>query len=145
MFSCSASARPGWRRALTEAGRRVVVLEARGRIGGRVWTGQRFGPAPVERGAEFVHGAQVATWEWVRRAGLRTIPAPPWSGRRIPPGGGRLAGAWLLALRPGLRRLPAIGRAIAAYRGPEVSLAGWIAARGAGYPGRFVLMRPILQ
>src|SRR5215207_5591211 len=36
-------------RALADAGRRVVVLEARDRIGGRVWTDHAFGPVPVER------------------------------------------------------------------------------------------------
>ncbi|HWQ11839.1 MAG TPA: NAD(P)/FAD-dependent oxidoreductase [Roseiflexaceae bacterium] len=115
--------------ALAEAGRTAVVLEARGRIGGRIWTDHRFGPVPVECGAEFIHGSQVITWGWVRRAGVQTIPAPPWSGRRIALGGGRLAGPWLLALRADLRLLPSVGRELAAHQGPDVSLADWMAAR----------------
>ena len=44
--------------ALGEAGLRVCVVEARDRIGGRVWTVREPGlTAPVELGAEFVHGA----------------------------------------------------------------------------------------
>ena len=42
---------------LAEAGLAVTILEARERIGGRVWT-RRIPPcdAPVEFGAEFIHG-----------------------------------------------------------------------------------------
>jgi monoamine oxidase len=43
-------------RDLTAAGRRVLVLEARDRLGGRVWTHQTP-EGPIELGAEFVHGA----------------------------------------------------------------------------------------
>jgi monoamine oxidase len=44
-------------RQLKLGGRRVVVLEARGRIGGRIHTVRERGwPLPVEGGAEFVHG-----------------------------------------------------------------------------------------
>ncbi len=41
---------------LAEAGRRVVILEARDRVGGRILSEERKGwPGPVELGAEFVH------------------------------------------------------------------------------------------
>jgi monoamine oxidase len=43
-------------RDLTHAGLRVLVLEARDRLGGRVWT-RHTAHGPVELGAEFVHGA----------------------------------------------------------------------------------------
>src|SRR5690349_25132576 len=75
---------------LADAGRRVVVLEARDRIGGRVWTDRSFGPIPVERGAEFIHGERADTWALVRLGGLRTEPFSRWSGRRIALGSGRL-------------------------------------------------------
>jgi len=42
-------------RALRDAGHEVVVLEARDRIGGRIWT-PVVGGAPVDAGAMFVHG-----------------------------------------------------------------------------------------
>lgn len=56
---------------LAAAGLRTVVLEARGRLGGRVDT--HFDPAwpvPIERGAEFVHGLPRESWEIVHRAAL---------------------------------------------------------------------------
>jgi len=43
-------------RKLHAANRRVVVLEARERIGGRVWTDRSSPDAPVELGAQWIHG-----------------------------------------------------------------------------------------
>jgi monoamine oxidase len=63
-------------RALREAGARVVVLEARDRVGGRVWTDRSWGPRPVELGAEFVHGELADTWPELRRLGARHRPWP---------------------------------------------------------------------
>jgi monoamine oxidase len=116
-------------RALADAGREVIVLEARDRIGGRVWTDHAFGPIPVERGAEFIHGQRAGTWEWLRRAGLRAEPFARWSGRRIALGDGRVAGAWLLRARPDLWRVFTLEDALATYSGPDCSLAEWLAAR----------------
>jgi monoamine oxidase len=53
-------------RELARAGRQVVVLEARDRVGGRAFTDESFASHPVELGAEFIHGENVATWDWVR-------------------------------------------------------------------------------
>jgi monoamine oxidase len=56
---------------LSRAGRSVVVLEARGRIGGRCWTRRMPGlPVPVELGAEFVHGRPEVTLALLERAGV---------------------------------------------------------------------------
>ena len=62
---------------LAAAGRRVVVLEARDRIGGRIHTVE--GPNvrhPVELGAEFVHGRPAELLELIRSAGLTLERVP---------------------------------------------------------------------
>jgi monoamine oxidase len=61
---------------LADAGREVVVLEARDRIGGRVWTRREPGlPAPLELGAEFIHGRAAPTFELLARAGTAAVDA----------------------------------------------------------------------
>ncbi|HEY8256022.1 MAG TPA: NAD(P)/FAD-dependent oxidoreductase [Gemmatimonadales bacterium] len=60
---------------LTRAGRRVIVLEARDRIGGRVFSLSLPGVRrPVELGAEFIHGHSNALWPLVQQAGLAVEP-----------------------------------------------------------------------
>lgn len=61
-------------RELSNAGRSVVVLEARDRIGGRINT--HHDVWPIELGAEFVHGKPPETLEIVERAGLRLQEIP---------------------------------------------------------------------
>ena len=59
--------------ALCEAGLRVTILEARSRVGGRIWTVHPSQTnAPVELGAEFIHGLPREVWQIVERAGLQT-------------------------------------------------------------------------
>lgn len=60
---------------LAQAGRRVALLEARDRIGGRIFTRQLPGqeghaPIRIELGAEFIHGLPPATWSIVGQAEL---------------------------------------------------------------------------
>ena len=60
--------------ALARAGRSVLVLEARDRIGGRCWTHRMPGlPAPVELGAEFIHGRPDSTLALLERAGVAGV------------------------------------------------------------------------
>jgi len=62
---------------LARRGRSVLVLEARDRIGGRVWTRHEPGlPVPVELGAEFIHGRPAATFSLLRKAGVTAVDAP---------------------------------------------------------------------
>ncbi|WP_165798777.1 flavin monoamine oxidase family protein [Shimia abyssi] len=59
--------------ALTKTGHEVTVFEARDRIGGRIWTDARLGPA-LDLGASWIHGTRrnpVA--KLARAAGQKTI------------------------------------------------------------------------
>jgi monoamine oxidase len=58
-------------RHLAEAGRKVLVLEARDRVGGRILTLRDEGEI-LELGAEFIHGRPPELWDLVREAGLET-------------------------------------------------------------------------
>ena len=61
---------------LARAGRSVLVLEARSRIGGRCWTRRMAGlDVPVELGAEFLHGEAKATHALLRQAGIAAVNA----------------------------------------------------------------------
>lgn len=78
----------GAARELADAGKRVLVLEARGRIGGRIHTDTTTMSIPIERGAELVHGSDVSTWGLIRSEDLdthrqtrvagRLTPSTPW-------------------------------------------------------------------
>lgn len=60
--------------ALARAGRSVLVLEARERVGGRVWTRGMPGlDLPVELGAEFIHGAAKATTSLLAKTQSRAV------------------------------------------------------------------------
>ncbi len=56
-------------RTLAEAGRRVLVLEAQHRIGGRILT-RHIGNEALELGAEFIHGHPPELWALIEEAGL---------------------------------------------------------------------------
>ncbi len=59
---------------LAKSGLRVTILEARDRIGGRIFT--TIDPStkiPVELGAEFVHGKPPEIWDIIRDYKLKTI------------------------------------------------------------------------
>jgi monoamine oxidase len=65
-------------RTLAEKGLEVVVLEARKRAGGRIFTIRPPGlPCAVELGAEFVHGDAPLTRKILREAGVEVAPLDP--------------------------------------------------------------------
>jgi monoamine oxidase len=59
-------------RILATAGQRVALIEARNRVGGRIYTTRVGDPAsiPIELGAEFIHGLPQETWGLLREAQL---------------------------------------------------------------------------
>lgn len=61
-------------RELSKAGKKVTILEARDRIGGRIWpiSEEEFGYS-AQGGAEFVHGQASITKEIIKEAGLTFI------------------------------------------------------------------------
>ena len=64
-------------RALSGAGKRVCLLEARDRIGGRVSTLHLPDlPLPIELGAEFIHGERSSTFSIVDAAALTAMELP---------------------------------------------------------------------
>lgn len=99
--------------ALGRGGRRVLVLEARDRVGGRILT--RFDPAvgaPIELGAEFIHGRPRVTLERLDAARVATMDV---AGSRWRRQGG--------ALRPGGDLFGELRRGLAAIPRPEHDLA----------------------
>ena len=66
-------------RMLTAAGLRIAILEARNRIGGRIYTIHESLPSiadvPIELGAEFIHGLPATSWNLIREARLDTYEA----------------------------------------------------------------------
>ena len=63
--------------ALSDAGRNVLVLEARDRIGGRIWTIEdAHSPLGAELGAEFIHGRSAAVLDLLQRANSIAVDAP---------------------------------------------------------------------
>ncbi len=61
-------------RTLAESGRSVLVLEARDRVGGRIWTRREADVStPVELGAEFIHGQVPQTLHLLQEAGQAAL------------------------------------------------------------------------
>ncbi len=61
-------------RRLRAEGARVIVLEARSRIGGRLFTAHdRRSPLPIELGAEFLHGGAEEVRKIADEAGLSVV------------------------------------------------------------------------
>ena len=112
-------------RRLHDAGIDVVVLEARERVGGRVFTHHDAGtPVPIELGAEFVHGSASPLDEILRDAGLAAVDI---SGRRW-----QVAGTQLRPLDDFWERLDKVMRRLDERRSPDRSFADFLATRPGG-------------
>jgi hypothetical protein len=64
-------------RALAAAGKRVALVEARERTGGRIFTNRvkmpgAVDPVSIELGAEFIHGLPQVTWDLLQQSHLGT-------------------------------------------------------------------------
>jgi len=62
-------------RELGFAGKKVVVLEARDRVGGRTWLEERLGK-PLELGGTWIHWTQPFVWAEIYRYGIGTVQSP---------------------------------------------------------------------
>jgi monoamine oxidase len=120
-------------RALSRSGLSVVVVEARDRVGGRVHSVRDFCDAPIEGGAEFIHGSGAATWPEVRAAGLAVRPCPLVSKTMFNAGGGTHWLPWTL-LHPSAWRGLGLLRGIRHLDLPDRSARDYIDERG--YRGR---------
>jgi monoamine oxidase len=107
--------------ALSAAGVAVTVLEARNRVGGRVWSQRVGNGALVEMGAEFVTEGYQRVPQLVERLGLRLAPMGMSFTRRQPRGG---IGCDEPALEAGVAE---VERALADGRGAGRSVAQLLA------------------
>jgi monoamine oxidase len=134
-------------RHLYDAGQQILVLEARNRIGGRIWTDTQWAEFPIELGAEFIHGERAVTHALVRAAGLTTLAAPRYPTLRWRDGGvARPRDQWPPALRHLIDGLFASHHHLAerwpALTDADCSLADYL--RGRGFTGNAIEMADVL-
>jgi len=123
---------------LGRAGKRVIVLEADDRIGGRVRTSRERGV--VETGAEFIHGEHAATWDIVREENLATAEWRPGasSSRIFSSGEGVRTDSEAL-----LAEMRSVEEGAYDYRGPELSYAEFLAQKPGSKEAHFFAARHI--
>jgi monoamine oxidase len=89
---------------LQRAGAEVVVLEARERVGGRVWSRRLAGGAVVEMGAEYILPGNTAIRELAARLGLELVDKGMAYGHREPRGGTPTTHELMAAAVPAIER-----------------------------------------
>src|SRR6516162_9731662 len=114
-------------RELGRAGLGVLVLEARGRVGGRTWTDRRLGH-DLELGGTWVHWVQPHTWAEMTRYGREAIVGDVRAAipRGIDPTAGEIGGLDALSLQD---RVDALGLDDEARSANEAVWAGHVNAR----------------
>jgi monoamine oxidase len=100
---------------LSRAGAEVEVLEARDRVGGRVWSAP-FGGAVVERGAEFILPHDSTVLATAERLGLALVRKGTLYGNREPRGGVAVSQDDVLAAVARLGSAPHDGTVVDALR-----------------------------
>lgn len=100
----------------------IIVLEARERLGGRIFTAHPSGLEALELGAEFIHGSAPITRRLAREAGLTLSPLdlPQWEARAGAVGPARL---W--------QRVERVLDRMDASRDPDRSFSAFLASRDA--------------
>jgi len=118
----------GCANVLRQAAVPFLLLEAKGRVGGRVRTEyDLLDGHPVEAGAMMVHGRDASVLRWIEEFGLTTKKVPDFRGARFFLKG-RLRGSIGIALsgfeafRSTFQTLRTLPRAVARYDGPDVTL-----------------------
>ena len=94
-------------RELTAVGLRVTLLEARIRLGGRIWTHQAPG-FPVELGAEFIHGKPDEILGLAAEAALPVVPVEGDFCRKVS-GSWSHAGHWMAEVEHLFAAMPGEG------------------------------------
>jgi len=116
-------------RALADRGFQVVVLEARDRIGGRIWTDRKWG-VPVDLGVSFINGSNAnPVAELAAHLGLRTAPYQSARSCVFDAKGRRLNDETVAAASAHVYRARALAAADAEKLVEDRSIADWI--RGA--------------
>ncbi len=123
-------------RRLAKTGARVIVLEARGRLGGRIWTDRSWPGSPIDLGASWIHGVtRNPIARLARGIGARTLPTDYDSLALFDSDGRRFTHAEVLSMT---RRMQKLRRALSteqerriAAGAPDVSVAEAIRAVGA--------------
>jgi monoamine oxidase len=134
-------------RRLHDGGADVRVIEARERIGGRIWTVDALAPFPIELGAELIHGEATITRQLLAEAGLHDIPVDRHGRMRWAEGGAARPLAempadlreMVAAIQTAYRELPETSWGDGA---PDISLADYLRERG--FEGRALEIADII-